>query len=159
MEFTKITKSDLEFLSNTRNLVAEEFLHDSRKFSYEECLTWFEETRPYYWIIWVEGIRVGYFRLTNFSKTNRNVYIGADIHPDHQGKGYAYQAYLDFIPRVFFTWGFHKISLEVLSTNQRAINLYKKLGFIEEGRKRDEVLKGDIYIDSILMSILKDEWK
>ena len=159
MKFTKITKNDLQFLSETRNLVAEEFLHDSRKFSYEECLAWFKETNPEYWMIWVEDERVGYFRLTNFSKTNRNMYIGADIHPDRQGKGYAFQAYSMFIPGVFAAWDLRKISLEVLATNQKAINLYQKLGFFEEGRKRDEVLKGDIYVDSIIMSILRDEWK
>jgi RimJ/RimL family protein N-acetyltransferase len=159
IKFTKVSLDDIKFLSETRNLVAEEFLHDSRKFSYEESLAWFKETNPEYWMIWVEYERVGYFRLTNFSKSNRNMYIGADIHPDHQGKGYAHQAYLTFVPGVFVAWDLHKVSLEVLATNQRAINLYKKLGFVEEGRKREEVLKGDIYVDSIIMSILRNEWK
>ena len=46
----------------------------------------------------------------------------------------------------------------MLSTNSRAYNLYKKLGFIQEGIKRQEVFKQDQFIDSIIMSILKTEY-
>lgn len=45
-----------------------------------------------------------------------------------------------------------KICLGVLSTNERAIALYKKLGFVEEGRKINEIkLHDNKYIDDILM--------
>jgi RimJ/RimL family protein N-acetyltransferase len=46
----------------------------------------------------------------------------------------------------------------VLGSNSRAINLYYKLGFVKEGVKRQEVLKGTEYVDSIIMSILKSEY-
>jgi RimJ/RimL family protein N-acetyltransferase len=49
--------------------------------------------------------------------------------------------------------------LEVLSTNTRAYNLYKKIGFFEEGIKREEIFRNGIFIDSIIMAILKKEWK
>ncbi|MEH7885340.1 GNAT family N-acetyltransferase [Bacillus sp. JJ1609] len=45
-----------------------------------------------------------------------------------------------------------KVSLGVFSTNQRAISLYKKMGFIEEGRKVKEFKMNDHeYVDDILM--------
>lgn len=45
-----------------------------------------------------------------------------------------------------------KITLAVFSTNERAIGLYKKLGFAEEGRcPKDMKLKDGSYIDSVLM--------
>lgn len=45
-----------------------------------------------------------------------------------------------------------KVSLGVLSTNQRAIELYKNMGFVEEGRKIKEVkFNDDLYVDDILM--------
>ncbi|MFJ7917219.1 MULTISPECIES: GNAT family N-acetyltransferase [unclassified Lysinibacillus] len=45
-----------------------------------------------------------------------------------------------------------KISLGVFSTNERAIALYKKMGFVEEGRKINEIkLQDNKYIDDILM--------
>lgn len=46
-----------------------------------------------------------------------------------------------------------KISLEVFSNNKRAIHLYTKLGFTEEGRRKRQVKLGpNEYIDDILMS-------
>ena len=45
-----------------------------------------------------------------------------------------------------------KIGLGVFSNNVGAINLYKKSGFVEEGRKVKEIKIGpDNYVDSILM--------
>ncbi len=44
-----------------------------------------------------------------------------------------------------------KVCLGVLSTNERAIHLYRSLGFVEEGRKVDEVKIGERYVDDILM--------
>jgi RimJ/RimL family protein N-acetyltransferase len=46
-----------------------------------------------------------------------------------------------------------KIYLEVFANNERAIHLYKKLGFIEEGRKKNHVKNGPgQYEDEIIMS-------
>lgn len=45
-----------------------------------------------------------------------------------------------------------KVSLGVFSTNHRAIGLYKSMGFIEEGRKINEIKINDAeYADDILM--------
>lgn len=45
-----------------------------------------------------------------------------------------------------------KVSLAVFATNQKAIALYHKLGFIEEGRRIREVrLSDNTYVDDILM--------
>ncbi|MBN8191860.1 GNAT family N-acetyltransferase [Bacillus sp. NTK074B] len=45
-----------------------------------------------------------------------------------------------------------KVSLGVLSTNHRAISLYKQMGFLEEGRLIKEYkLDHGVYIDDVLM--------
>ena len=159
LTFSKITKDDLEFLNNVRNEFSIEFLHDSRIFTLEETLSWFLNNKPDYWIIKHNKIKIGYFRLSLYSIQNKNIYIGADLHPEFHGKGLAYSSYILFISFLFKKYKLNKISLEVLSTNLRAIKLYKKIGFVEEGIKRQEVKKGKLFIDSIIMSILKNEWK
>lgn len=160
LSFYKIQESDLEFLNDVRNAYANEFLHDSRTFSIEDTKKWFNQTSPLYYIIRdeVSKNRIGYFRLSNYSKQNKNIYIGADIAPEYRGKGYAKLAYIQFMEFLFNEYDLNKITLEVLHTNIIAINLYKKLGFVYEGAKRQEVLKNDTWVDSIIMSILKSEF-
>ncbi len=46
-----------------------------------------------------------------------------------------------------------KVSLEVFSNNKRALHLYEKFGFIEEGRrKKNAKLRPGYYVDDIYMS-------
>ncbi len=158
IQLTPIGEDDIAFLNEVRNEVASEYLHDSRMFTIEETINWFSNTKPKYWIIWYNNNRVGYVRTSNYSESNKNIYIGADLHKDFRGKGLAYESYKKFIPMLFKELNLHKITLEVLETNTRAINLYKKLGFKVEGIKREEVLKNDIWIGSIIMSIFENEF-
>ncbi|GAJ97828.1 GNAT family N-acetyltransferase [Geomicrobium sp. JCM 19055] len=47
-----------------------------------------------------------------------------------------------------------KISLGVLSSNEQAIKLYERFGFVEEGRKRNEWKRGpNDYADDVLMYV------
>lgn len=157
INLTRIRKEDLSFVNEVRNGYAEEYLHDSRTFTLDETIEWFEKTNPMFWIIWYNNQRIGYFRASNYSVTNKNIYIGADLHKDFCGKGLAYESYHKFIPMFFKELNLHKISLEVLATNLKAINLYKRLGFKVEGIKREEVLKNGLWVDSIIMSIFENE--
>ena len=159
ISFRIMTENDLEFFTEVRNLCAEEYLHDSRKFAFDEVEKWFKNLENSYYIIECNNSRIGYFRTSNYSHKNKNIYIGCDLHENWRGKGLSYIAYRKFITFLFEKQKLHKISLEVLSSNIRAINLYKKLGFVEEGRKREDIEKGQIYVDSVIMSILKKEWK
>ncbi|XZF15029.1 N-acetyltransferase family protein [Chitinophagaceae bacterium MMS25-I14] len=60
--------------------------------------------------------------------------FGVSVHPDYQGMGIG-RALIETL----LEWAkenplVEKVYLQVFSTNHRAINLYKDLGFIEEGR-------------------------
>jgi RimJ/RimL family protein N-acetyltransferase len=159
MKFRNLILDDLPFLNEVRNQYAKEFLHDSRTFTLSETQVWFVQNKPDFYMILVDDKPIGYFRLSNHSVENRNIYIGADIHPDYTGKGYGYQAYKAFLPFLFQKYDLHKVSLEVLHTNHIAIGLYDKLGFIQEGIKRQEVYKNGVWVDSIIMSILRKDLK
>jgi [ribosomal protein S5]-alanine N-acetyltransferase len=52
----------------------------------------------------------------------------------------------------------NRIYLEVLATNTRAAELYRKIGFVEEGRLRSAQFKEGRYVDVIVMSVLRDEY-
>lgn len=158
MKFRPLQITDAGFLNRIRNLYASDYLHDSRTFTLPETEDWLIKTQPDFWIIEISSDSIGYFRLSEHSLVNKNIMIGADIAPEWCGKGYGELAYRSFIPKLFVDYDLNKISLEVLSTNIPAQNLYKKLGFVVEGTKRQEILKGNTFVDSIIMSILKEEY-
>lgn len=52
----------------------------------------------------------------------------------------------------------HRVQLRVLATNERAIHLYRTLGFKDEGCLRHAQYKNGEYIDVLQMAILEDEF-
>ena len=72
-------------------------------------------------------------------------------------KGFRELGIGEFLLKALLEWAvknplIEKVSLGVFSTNKRAISLYKKMEFIEEGRKINEFKLNDHeYVDDILM--------
>lgn len=159
LSFCKLDEQHLKIVNEIRNEYCEEFLHDSRKFTLEETKEWFNKYKPEYYIINYNNTPVGYFRISNINHYHKNLCMGADIHKDYCGIGIGYHAYKKFIPYLFEKYNLNKISLEVLSTNKKAFSLYKKLGFVVEGIKRQDVLKNNIWVDSIIMSLLRQDYE
>ena len=77
---------------------------------------------------------------------------------EEKGKGYGQKA-LEWSQRFAFkTLGFHRLWLDVKTENQRALNLYKRMGFKEEGTLRDCLKTPSGYDSLIVLSLLKTEW-
>ncbi len=149
-EYTKIRKTDLHFLNEVRNECAYEYLHDSRTFTLYETIDWFIKNDPEYWIIWDANYRIGYFRL---HPDNNSCVIGADLHKDFRGRGYAKMAYKEFMEFVMNRYNVDELNLEVLSNNYRAFNLYIDLGFEIVLDKTRKVDKNDKLIISYYMKL------
>lgn len=78
--------------------------------------------------------------------------FGMMIQKDFRGKGIGKLLIKGILEWAKLNPFIEKVSLGVFSTNESAIALYKKMGFIEEGRKIREFKKNDNeYIDDILM--------
>jgi ribosomal-protein-alanine N-acetyltransferase len=58
----------------------------------------------------------------------------------------------------FLELNLNRIYLEVLATNERAINLYRSLGFKDEGRLREAQYKAGKYVDVLIMGFLRSEY-
>lgn len=78
---------------------------------------------------------------------------------NESGKGLGTWAIKNILEYGFQELKLNRIYLDVFSYNERAIHLYKKMGFSQEGLLRESILDGDEYADDVLMSILRKEWK
>jgi diamine N-acetyltransferase len=58
----------------------------------------------------------------------------------------------------FTTLNLNRIFLRVFANNPRAIRAYEKAGFIHEGRLRQSEFQDGQYHDTLIMSVLRQEW-
>ena len=81
-------------------------------------------------------------------------YLGIALAPEWQGRGVGrrmIERLLDWADN----WGaVLRIELHVHADNDRAMALYRSLGFVEEGRHKAYALKGGRYVDSLSMARL-----
>lgn len=157
--FSKMTYSDLSFVNIVRNTCID-YLHDKRMFTLKDTKKWYNSYKPDFYIIRKANKLIGYFRLSNYNTKDKSIYIGADLHIDSRGKGYARLAYERFIPYAFRKFKVHALRLEVLGTNTRAFNLYKSLGFVTVNSYyycSDKTTGSAVY--SIVMQLNRHNWR
>lgn len=153
VKFRKMEVSDLPTFLEIRNL-SKEFLHNNSSFTLDQAISWFNKDKPKFFIIELGETTIGYFRTSN-SESGIGLYIGCDIHPDFRGFGLGYLSYVKFIKKLYDEFNFQTISLEVLETNTRALNLYTKLGFEKVGISDEKIIRDGNTINSIIMSLDK----
>ena len=103
------------------------------------------------------GEKVGYVILTGLFDPNKAIYIKRIV-IQRKNKGYGREALRLIIKWVFEQTNTHRLWLDVIDNNHRAIHVYETAGFTCEGTLRDCFLKGDRYISLSFMSILRHEY-
>lgn len=104
-------------------------------------------------------ISVGYIRISDIDYINSSACVGGDIAKEFRGKGFAKEMYSLIFNLCFNSLNLNRLWLMVLDYNEVALNLYKKLGFKEEGIQREAVYKNGKYHDYIMMSLLRKDFK
>jgi RimJ/RimL family protein N-acetyltransferase len=76
--------------------------------------------------------------------------------PEARGKGLGTRLARAAIDRAWSD-GLERIELEVFASNERAIELYRRLGFVTEGVKRRARKLDGQYDDNVLMALMRVE--
>ncbi len=106
-----------------------------------------------------QGKLIGCVSLSSINYYLRSAEFGIFIEQGSHSKGFGKEAL-----SVLFDYGFgevnlHKIWAEVFGFN-KAFDIYTKcLGMKIDGKLRDNAFTGGQYHDSVILSILEDEWK
>lgn len=93
------------------------------------------------------------------SAQHDNTELSVGIHRDFQGQGYGAEALGWVLDWAFNYANMHRVGLTVYEWNEGAYALYKKVGFREEGRKREALYRTGRRWDEISMSVLVHEWR
>ncbi|KAJ3879983.1 acyl-CoA N-acyltransferase [Lentinula edodes] len=101
---------------------------------------------------------VGFVNLFNADRKNRDAMLGLALCPEFWGRGYATEVLRFVVDYAFRELALHRITLNVFGNNAAAIKVYKRVGFVEEGRQRKANWSGGKWQDVVLMAILDEEW-
>lgn len=86
-----------------------------------------------------------------FKKNRHTANFGMALVPEGRGRGLGEGLLLaahDWARQL----GIQKICLSVFSSNRAAIRLYTRLGYAEEGRRKNQFLLFDAWVDEVLMA-------
>ncbi len=104
-----------------------------------------------------ELIGAGEINARDFS--NKSGDIAYIIHPDYWGKGFATVVAKLLIDFGFETINLHRIFAYCNPNNLGSVKVLEKAGLTHEGRLRENLLMKDGWRDSLIYSILENEWK
>lgn len=118
------------------------------------------DSRRKYYILCAHDIPfLGIVRMDEIDWLNRSIRVGGDILPEYQGKNHGTQMFELLKEYCFSYLNMHRMWLFVLEDHKVARHLYRKAGFVEEGRQRQAIFRHGRYQDYVMMSLLAQDWK
>ena len=104
------------------------------------------------------GSLVGAISLHSRSSQNGTFGFGISVYAANRRKGYAEDATQVMLRFAFHEQRFQKCNSACVDGNQASIALHKKLGFVEEGRRRRQFFLNGRYVDDILFGLTREEF-
>jgi RimJ/RimL family protein N-acetyltransferase len=101
---------------------------------------------------------VGEVVLNHWEPDNRSCNFRVLIGPQGRNRGLGSEALQLLLEYAFTATDLHRIELGVYAFNPRAQHVYERAGFVVEGRRRDGLLFDDIWVDEIMMAVLRPDW-
>jgi len=152
----KTTEADLGFVIAAEN--AKENSMHVVQWTREQHIAAFHNEDILHVIIEADEKSVGYAITAGLKETNNAIELRRIVIVE-KGRGYGRAAMELFKKLAFEELKAHRLWLDVREYNTRARNLYKDLGFVEEGYIRECILLDDKYVSHYIMAILEQEYK
>ncbi len=158
-ELCSVVKNNLEHLGKW-------LIWATKDYSIEDAHTFIESSRkefaetdlPGLFIFYNDKL-VGGIGCVRHDLLNKSVEIGYWLDKDHTGKGIIIKSCKVLIDYIFSDLKFKRVIIRCETENEKSQAIPKKLGFTEEGIARQTAKKHDKFVDLVIYSILKEEWK
>ncbi len=158
INFLNLNDEEKEIIRDWRNHEdIRKWMYSDHIISLEEHINFIEglkkDNKKFYWLArYKDGWYPGVISLNRLDVRNNNGYLGIYTNPELSGTG---SLLIECLKKVSFDIAhLHTLKSEVIETNLRAINFYKKSGFSEEGRLKEFVFKDGKWQDVIAMGII-----
>jgi aminoglycoside 6'-N-acetyltransferase len=105
----------------------------------------------------LDGVLIGDIGL-NLHENLMQADVGFTLAPEYQGKGYATEAVRGLLNYLFLERNLHRVSAECDARNVSSAALLKRLGFRDEGLRRQNTwFKGE-WTDDLFFGLLRSDW-
>ncbi len=163
LEIRSLEREDLQFVHQLNNNP------EIMSYWFEEPYEAFVELQSLYdkhihdqserrFVIEKNNVKVGIVELVEIDYIHRNTEFQIIIDPAFQGKGYAHIATNLALDYAFRVLNMHKVYLIVDTTNEGAIHVYEKAGFIKEAELIEEFFVEGKYHDALRMYMLQPHY-
>ncbi|MBK5461929.1 GNAT family N-acetyltransferase [Peribacillus sp. TH27] len=105
------------------------------------------------------GKLVGMIGLHYIDWKNKATSIGYFLSEEAQGNGIITKSVSSLVNYLFKELDLNRIEIQVAVNNLKSITIPRRLGFVQEGIKRDGQWLYDHYEDIITFSLLKNDWE
>jgi len=102
-----------------------------------------------------EGVAIGY---VNHGRAAGRLWIGFTLLPEARGRGFASEAAVLLVDYLFLHEQAERIQAETHPENRASQRVLEKAGFQLEGRLRRTVFSRGHWRDSLMYSLLREEW-
>lgn len=103
---------------------------------------------------------LGRIALRHIDPRNSQAELALFIGPPREtGKGYGTEAVRLIVKYAFDTLNLQRVHLRVHADNAKAVRAYEKAGFVREGVLRRDRYREGRYVDTLVMAVLRDEWR
>ncbi|MGH2361644.1 MAG: GNAT family N-acetyltransferase [bacterium] len=100
---------------------------------------------------------LGYCQLVNIHWIHRTAELRIRLGEEKdRGRGYGSEVIRQLVDFAFRDLSLNRVHVHVFATNERALRVYEKLGFVQEGLLRAAAHIDGEYVDVIIMGILRD---
>jgi RimJ/RimL family protein N-acetyltransferase len=101
---------------------------------------------------------IGRCGLFQFDHLARTAEVAIALHSSARGRGYGTDALRVLARFGFERHNFRRLHLVAIESNLGGLACYRKVGFVEEGRRREHCWVRGRYEDEVIMGLLRSEW-
>ena len=107
-----------------------------------------------------DKVTIGTIDIFDFDPFHKRAGLGILIaNEDYRRKGYASMSLTSLIGYCFKTLQLHQLYCNILANNVESMDLFKKLGFVQAGVKKDWIKTSDGYLDEHLFQLINKDSK
>jgi len=105
------------------------------------------------------GRIVGVVGFHGIDREHRSTSIGYWLDAEHEGRGTMTRAVGALVEHAFTAWELNRVEICAAPENRRSRAIPERLGFREEGTRREAERLSDRYLDSVVYGVLASEWR